>query len=133
MTATDVMPDALLSLFEEPALGHVSYHNDRGQIVTWPMWVAYDAPHLVTSSRVGSSKGASLRERPEVSVSIVSTKDPWRWLSVSGRVVDIQPDEGLEFIDRMSRRYMGTDYQQRTPREKFLISIERVSQSPGGR
>ena len=96
------------------------------------MWVTHDGEHVVRSSRVGSAKGKALRVRPEVSVSVVSTKNPWRWLSVSGRVTDIQPDEGLALIDELSRRYMGRDYQARTPREKFLITVDRVSKSSGG-
>lgn len=121
------IPDALLDLFQEPALGHVSYLNAKGQLVTFPMWVDFDGEHLLTSSPVGSRKGKALRERPQVSVSIVSTKNPWHWLSISGRVVDIRPDENLAFIDRMSQRYTGTAYSRRTPREIFTIAIDRAS------
>src|SRR5438445_5810983 len=99
------IPDTLLDLFQEPALGHVSYLNGKGQIVTFPMWVDHEGEHLLTSSRVGSRKGKALRQRPQVAISIVSTKNPWHWLSASGRVVDIKPDENLAFIDRLSRRY----------------------------
>jgi PPOX class probable F420-dependent enzyme len=129
MATTSTIPDALRDLFDEPALAHVSYLNRKGQIVTYPMWVDFDGEHLVVSSPVGSRKGKALRERPQVAVSIVSTKNPWHWLSVSGRVVDIQPDGHLEFIDRMSRKYTGSDYQRRTPREIFKITIDRVSSS----
>jgi PPOX class probable F420-dependent enzyme len=121
------IPDDLRDLFEEPALGNVSYLNPKGQIVTFPMWVDFDGEHLLTSSPVGSQKGRSLRERPRVSVSVVSTKNPWHWVSVSGRVIDIEPDQDLAFIDRMSRKYTGQDYQRRTPREMFTIEIERVA------
>jgi hypothetical protein len=93
------------------------------------MWVDYDGARLLTSSPVDSRKGRALRERPQVSVSIVSTKTPWRWLSLSGRVVDIQPDEGLAFIDRMSEKYLGQTYQRRTPREVFAIEIDRLANS----
>ena len=78
---------------------------------------------------VGSRKGQALRDRPQVAVSIVSTRDPWHWVSVSGRVVDIQPDQDLEFIDRMSQKYVGRNYERRTPREIFTIAIDRVSPS----
>jgi hypothetical protein len=132
-TATDVrVPDELLGLFEEPALAHLSYHNDSGQIVTWPVWVDYDGERIVTSSRVGSAKGEAFRARPEVAVSIVSNTNAWRWLSVSGRVTDIQPDEDLSFIDKMAEKYMGNAYPARTPRENFLITIDRESHSTGG-
>jgi PPOX class probable F420-dependent enzyme len=121
------IPENLLDLFEEPALGQVSYLNDRGQIVTFPMWVDFDGSHVLTSSPVGSKKGQALRRRPQVGVSIVSGRNPWHWLSISGRVADIHPDENLAFIDRMSQKYTGTGYQRRTPREIFTIEIDRAA------
>ena len=127
--AASAIPDELRDLFEEPALAHVSYLNGKGQIVTWPMWVDFDGEHVLISSPVGSRKGRSFRERPQVSISIVSGKNPWHWLSASGRVVDIQPDENLAFIDRMSRKYTGADYQRRSPREIFSVAVDRVSPS----
>jgi PPOX class probable F420-dependent enzyme len=129
MATTSTIPEALRDLFDEAALAHVSYLNRMGQIVTYPMWVDFDGEHLVVSSPVGSRKGKAFRQRPQVAVSIVGTNNPWHWLSVSGRVVDIQPDDNLEFIDRMSRKYTGSDYQRRTPREIFKIAIDRVSSS----
>jgi PPOX class probable F420-dependent enzyme len=129
MPAPTTIPDELRDLFDEPALAHVSYLNRKGQIVTYPMWVALDGDRILVSSPIGSRKGQSLRERDQVAVSVVSTKNPWHWVSVSGRVIDIQPDNNLEFIDRMSQKYVGTAYQRRTPREIFTIAIDRVSPS----
>lgn len=129
MPTTTKVPDDLVDLFEEPALGHISYLNEMGQIVTFPMWVDFDGARILASSPVGSRKGDSLRARPQVSVSIASTKNPFHWLSVSGRVTSFAPDENLAFIDRMSRKYLGSDYERRTPREVFSIEIDRVSNS----
>ncbi len=36
------VPNDMRDLFDEPALGHVSYTNVAGQIVTFPMWVDVD-------------------------------------------------------------------------------------------
>ena len=131
MPATQTVPEKVRDLFDEPALGHVSFLNKRGQIATFPMWVDFDGEHILTSSPAGSRKAGSLREGDQVSVSIVSTKNPWHWLSVSGHVVDVRPDENLGFIDRMSRKYTGRDYERRTPRVIFTIDIDRVSSSAG--
>ncbi len=123
------IPPELLDLFEEPALGHFSYTTASGQIVSFPLWVNHDGTHVLASSPIGSKKGAAVRERPQVAVSIVSTKTPWRWLSISGRVVDVRPDVDLEFIDRMSNKYLGQAYERRTSREVFVIEIDRVGNS----
>jgi PPOX class probable F420-dependent enzyme len=127
MAAT--IPDSVRDLFDEPALGHFSYLNDAGQIVTFPLWVDFDGAHILASSPMGAKKGQAVRKRPGVAVSIVSTKTPWHWLSVSGRVAEIRPDEALAVIDRLSQKYLGQPYERRTPREVFVIEIERVSHS----
>jgi len=127
MTAS--IPPETLDRFAEPALGHVSYSNAAGQIVSFPMWADFDGARLLASSPEGSGKGQAARQRPQVGVSIVSTKTPWRGLSISGRVVGIRPDDGLAFIDRMSQKYVGQLYVRRTPREIFAIEIDRVGHS----
>ena len=126
---TAAIPEDMLDLFGEPALGHVAYTTEAGQVVSFPMWADYDGEHLLISSPVGSKKGKALRARPQVGVSIVSTKTGWRWLSISGRVVEIRPDQGLAFIDRMSQKYLGQGYERRTPREVFVVEIDRVGHS----
>jgi len=123
------IPVELRNLFQEPALAHVSYLNKKGQIVTFPMWVDFDGEHILVSSPIGSKKGKALRERPQLAVSIVSNDNRWHWLSISGRVVDIKPDDNLEFIDRMAKKYTGKPYERRTPREVFTVETDRVSSS----
>jgi PPOX class probable F420-dependent enzyme len=123
------IPEELRDLFDQPALGQVSYLNHKGQIVTFPMWVDFDGEHILVSSPAGSRKGKALRERPQVAVAIVSNTNPWHWISISGRVTDIQPDDSLEFIDRMAKKYTGQSYERRTPREVFTIEVDRVSAS----
>ncbi len=46
-------------------------------------------------------------------------------------MAEIVPDEGLEFIDRMSHKYTGRDYEIRAPRENFVITIDRIASSTG--
>ena len=126
------IPPGMLDLFDEPALGNFAYTTDFGQLVVFPVWIDHDGEHLLASSPLGSKKGQAIRKRPQVGVSIVSTKTPWRWLSISGRVVDFHPDEGLEFIHRMSQKYVGQPYQRPGPREVFVIQIESLRHSGTG-
>jgi hypothetical protein len=46
----------------------------------------------------------------------------------------LRPDVNLEYIHRMSRRYMGRDYFRRDrPREVFVITPDWISASSGRR
>jgi hypothetical protein len=81
---------------------------------------------------VGSRKGEHWRRDPEVAVSVVDRDNDWRYLAIRGRVVDIRPDEGLAFIDKMSQRYTGQPYRFRErPREVFVIQPDFVRASTG--
>ncbi|HXC77522.1 MAG TPA: hypothetical protein VNU19_10765, partial [Candidatus Acidoferrum sp.] len=66
----DTIPQEVRDVFDEPALAHFSYLNRKAQIITFPIWVDFDGEHILVSSPMGSRKGKSLRERPDVSVSI---------------------------------------------------------------
>ena len=131
-TAIDQVPAELVDLLTGSTLGHVTVVTPRGTLISHIMWVDYEGGRVMTSSRVGSAKGKALRADPRVSISVVDSANPWRWVSVSGRVVEIVPDTDLVFIDKMSRRYTGRDYMMRDmAREVFVIEPERVRSSTG--
>ena len=131
-TALDQVPAELVDLLTGSTLGHVTILTPKGVLVTHIMWIDYEDGRVLTSSRVGSAKGRALRADPRIAVSVVDRANPWRWVSVSGRVVEIRPDEELAFIDKLSRRYTGRDYMMRTmEREIFVIEPDRIRSATG--
>jgi PPOX class probable F420-dependent enzyme len=126
------IPAELVDLLTGSTLGHVTVITPRGALATHIMWVDYEDGRVLTSSRVGSAKGKALRADPRIAVSVVDRANPWRWVSISGRVVDIRPDVDLAFIDKLSRRYTERDYMMRTmEREIFVIEPDRVRSATG--
>lgn len=131
-TAIDPVPAELVDLLTGSTLGHVTVQTPKGALTSHVMWIDYEDGKVLTSSRVGSAKGRALRADPRIAVSVVDRANPWRWVTVSGRVVEIRPDTDLAFIDKMSRRYTGRDYMMRDmEREVFVIEPERVRSSSG--
>jgi PPOX class probable F420-dependent enzyme len=128
------IPSDLADLLTTDRLAHVSASRRDGSIAQYLMWVDFDGEHVLTSSPVGSRKGAHWRRDPRVTLSVVDRSDDWRYLIIRGRVVDIRPDDGLAFIDRMSQRYTGQPYRMRDrEREVFVIEPEYVRASRGRR
>jgi PPOX class probable F420-dependent enzyme len=126
------IPPELIDLLTTNAIGHVAAKRRDGSIATYLMWIDWDGEHVLTSSPVGSRKGAHWRRDPAVSISVVDRSNDWRSVIIRGRVVDIRPDEGLAFIDTMSQRYTGQPYRFRErPREVFVIEPIFVRASTG--
>jgi PPOX class probable F420-dependent enzyme len=131
-TAIDQVPAELVDLLTGSTLAHVTVITPSGALAPHIMWVDHQEGRVLTSSRVGSAKGKALRADPRISVSVVDRANPWRWVSISGRVVEIRPDTDLKFIDELSRRYTGRDYMMRTmDREIFVIEPERIRSATG--
>jgi PPOX class probable F420-dependent enzyme len=133
MTQKTALPDDLLDLLTTDHIGHVSSLRADGSIATCLMWIDWDGEHLVTSSPVGSRKGRRWRRDPRATMSVVDHYDDWRYVIIRGRVTEIRPDTNLEFIDKMSQRYLGSTYRQRdSEREVFVITPDRIDVSRGG-
>ena len=127
-----VVPDELLDLVTTDRLAHVSSVGERGWLFNHIMWIDWDGEHLLVNSPVGSFKGRNWRADPHAGISVVDVVNRFRYIQASGRVTDIRPDVGLAQIDRMSRRYNGTDYYDRDrARETFVITLDRVRASLG--
>jgi PPOX class probable F420-dependent enzyme len=127
------IPEELAYLLQTNVPAHVSLTKADGSIVTHVMWVDCDGEVILTSSPTGSYKGRALRARPQIAVSVVDPDDPWRRLSISGRVTAIREDEGLAFINLMSRRYVGAAYSRTGPREIFVITPDQIRAFEGRR
>ena len=125
------IPATGLELLHAAIPAHVSFLDDEGRIMTTILWVHERHGLVLTSSPAGSVKGRILRERPQVSVSVVDPANQFHRVTISGEVTDIHPDEDLAFIDEMSRKFHGTDYSRRTPREVFVITPTKVRASTG--
>lgn len=134
MQATESIPAELLDLVTTNVPAHITYAKPDGSLVTNVMWVDFDGHNILTSSMIGSYKGNAFRaHHPQVAVSVVDPRSQWRRLSISGRVTDIRPDEGLAFINKLSERYTGEPYPRPNPREIYVITLDKVRAFTGRR
>ncbi len=130
MSAT--IPAEARDLVESDVPAVVSYRDDAGRILSWPFWAEVVDGRVVLSADRASRKAAHLRRDPEVGVLFHDRHDPERYLSVSGRVVEIRDDPDTTMIDRLAMRYTGRPYAIRdVPREVYVVEISRAAFMPG--
>lgn len=119
------LPEAYLDLFEGRALGHLATIMPDGSPQVTPVWIDREGSFLLVNTAKGRVKSDNMERRPHVAVEVMDGAQPYRYLSVRGRVVEaIEGDRAEAHIDALARRYLGVDaYPEtnRAPGEKRVI------------
>ncbi|MFN8458793.1 MAG: PPOX class F420-dependent oxidoreductase [Anaerolineae bacterium] len=128
--ANVTIPDSHKDLFERPIVASLATLMPDGLIQVNPVWVDYDGTHIRFNSAAGRQKDKNLKNRGVVTVMIVDTAEPYKWLEVRGRVTEITAEGADAHIDSLAKKYLGADsYPFRKAEETRLtykIQPERV-------
>jgi PPOX class probable F420-dependent enzyme len=123
------LTDEQRALLANPYVGTVTTLRSDGSPHNTVVWVDVDADTVLFNTAEGRAKPRHLRRDPRVALTVVDPKDPFRWLSVSGRA-ELTQDGAAEHIDRLSKKYTGRDvyanHDPDHPRLKVTITPERI-------
>ena len=94
------------------------------------MWGGLDGNRFVFSTAEGRAKPRNMRNDPRVALSFSPPDDPYRNITLQGRVTSIEPN-GTGLIDRMAQKYLDEPRFAGIPpgqvRLDVTVQIERVS------
>lgn len=123
---SEIIPEKYKDLFQKKAFANLATVMPDGTPQVTPVWVDYDGTHVLVNSARGRRKDKNMERNPAVALSILDPDNPYRYLEVRGRVVDITEEGADEHIDKMAKKYMGVDaYPNRRPQEvRVLYKIE---------
>ncbi len=86
-----------------------------------PIWFSWDGEHVLLNSAKGRVKDRNMRQRPEVAVSIQDPRNPYRYIQIRGKVVDVTEQGAREHINQLSKKYTGNPVYQGNPSETRVI------------
>jgi PPOX class probable F420-dependent enzyme len=93
-----------------------------------PIWFNTDGEHILLNSAVGRVKDRNMRSRPQVALVIADSQDPYRYIQVRGKVVEITTQGANEHIDQLSRKYTGKGWNgPLNGRTIYKVKPEKVS------
>lgn len=117
---------------ESTALASVATIGPNGGPQVNPVWFGWDGTYLRFSQTKTRQKFQNVQRDPRIAVSIVDPANPYRYLEIRGRVVKIEEDPTLDFINSMAKKYMGQDvypwHQPGDERVVVVIEPERTTQ-----
>lgn len=97
--------------------------SPRGTAHSAATWYDWEDGRVLLNMDESRLRLGYLRANPSVSLTILALTDWYRHVTLLGRVVSIEEDEGLRDIDRLSIRYTGQPYRNRESR-RFTAWME---------
>ncbi len=120
------LSDDVRELLGARNMAHVATLMSDGSPHVSPVWIAVEGDRLAIFSAHENLKVSNLRRDGRVGVSVCDEDNPYRAVVIRGRVVEeLGGDEAIAIMDRMSNRYVGTDFPVRSAIVS-LIEPERV-------
>ncbi len=94
-----------------------------------PVWFNVEDGALWVNSAKGRVKDRNMRARPQVALCILDPRDPYRYLQIRGRVVEVTEDDAAGHINRLARKYTAQDWNipQGEVRVRYRIAVEHAS------
>ena len=129
---TAMIPESHADLFTKKAFGNLATLNADGTPQVTPVWVDREGEFVLFNSARGRRKDKNVRRDPHVAIAIADPDNPYRYLEIRGRVVEITEQSADEHINRLAKKYLGVDvypYRQAGEvRVKYKVALEHVSQ-----
>ena len=118
----DQLPEAAQKLFREPNFAHLATIMPDGSPQVTAVWVDFDGKYILVNTAEGRRKPKNIRRDPRVAIDVISREDPYRMVTVRGRVVEVTSEGADAHIDKMAKKYLGQDkYPFRAPGERRVI------------
>ncbi len=103
------IPENYLDLMGKKAFASLATLMPNGGPQVTPVWVMYEAPYVIVNSAKGRVKDRNMRRDPRVAIAIRDPKDPYRYLGIQGRVVEITEEGAREVIDQLAQKYLDRE------------------------
>ena len=103
--------------------------SDKGEMQVTPVWVGNDGTYLELNSVRGRLKDRNLRDNGKVTLLLMNPANPYHWMSINGKVVDIIDEDdktrghlATKSIDALALRYVNqTPYPFRDPKGEVRV------------
>ena len=123
------VPESYRDLLTKKSFAHVATIGRDGAPQVTPVWIDYDGTHVRFNTARGRVKDKNIKTNPRIALSIQDPDNPYRYLQIRGRVVEVTEKGADDHIDSLAKKYTGVDkYQHRQPGEvRVIYEIEPTS------
>jgi PPOX class probable F420-dependent enzyme len=106
-----MIPESFKDLLtdEKKAFAFLATSMEEGTPQVTPVWFDTEGDLIRINTARGRVKDRNMTARPDVALAIMDPQDPYRYLQIRGVVVDSTESGAREHIDKLAKKYRGTD------------------------
>jgi PPOX class probable F420-dependent enzyme len=125
------IPENYLDLIKDKtkAFGCLATIMKDGSPQLTPIWFNTDGTHILINSAIGLVKDRNMRLNPRVALVITDPNDPYRYIQIRGKVVEITTLDAREHLDRLSKKYTGRDKYTSGSAEEIRVTYKILPES----
>jgi PPOX class probable F420-dependent enzyme len=105
----EAIPEKYRDLFSKRAFASLATLMPDGRPQVTPIWCDLDGDLVIFNSAEGRQKDRNIRRDPRVSLAVIDPDNPYRYLEIRGRVVEITKEGADASIDKLAKKYLGVD------------------------
>ncbi len=114
---------AIQALLKQPVYAAIVTLLSNGSPHQTLVWIDTDGTHLLVNTVEGHQKLLNMRRDPRVSILVRPERDPARWISISGQVVEITTEGARDHVEALSWRYANRPYAMHALGQRVLVKI----------
>jgi PPOX class probable F420-dependent enzyme len=103
------IPEKYQDILQKKAFAQLATLMPDGSPQVSPVWFDFDGTNILVNTAKGRVKDQNMRRDKRVSVDIMDPDNPYRHVSIRGRVVDVTENGADAHIDKLAKKYIGQD------------------------
>lgn len=112
MQAITIPPD-VRELLDGPNYLHLTTLRADGAPRNHVVWGWREGEYVIIATDPENAKAKDMDRDPRVSISLVDHEDPYRMAALRGAVVEVRPEDGLQLMDQLARKYTSAPFPDR--------------------
>jgi len=117
------LPDRARKLLEGKNFAHLATVMPDGSPQVTPVWVHTEGDDVIVNTSEDRVKTRNIRRDPRVALSIYDQQNPYRKVTIRGRVVELIHEGADDSIDALSMKYEGEPFSKPQGQVRVILRI----------
>lgn len=125
------IPNDYRDLFAKRSFASLGTLRPDGSPQVTPVWVDVEGDSVLVNTAKGRHQDENIRKDSRVGIVITDPDDPYRYMEIRGRAVEVTGRDLIAHLNAMAKKYLGRDTYPNTPPDQvrvlYRIEAERIN------